>query len=149
MWSPPCLSQHYKLLNAWTRLRETQYTYQGIRAHLNGVLHKYLPSACVSLLSLLSKGSVKCIPPFIPRQRLGKQVPSAKNTRNNGRIVGRVCLWVCLCFPLSLQGKISVKIFPRQRRIVGGVVFYAVRVASGKRIRLVLPRTCLKVGQAG
>jgi hypothetical protein len=32
---------------------------------------------CLSLLSLLGKGSVKCIPPLIARQRLGKHVPAA------------------------------------------------------------------------
>jgi hypothetical protein len=46
----------------------------------------------VYLLSLLSKGSVKCIPPFIARQRLNKHVPASMNTLNNRRIVGRVCL---------------------------------------------------------
>jgi hypothetical protein len=51
-------------------------------------------SVCVSLLSLLGNGLVECIPPFISRQRLGKYVLVANNTRNNRRIVGRVCLWV-------------------------------------------------------
>jgi hypothetical protein len=32
--------------------------------------------------------------------------------------------------PLSLLGNKSVKTFPRQRRIIGSVVFYAVRVVS-------------------
>jgi hypothetical protein len=36
--------------------------------------------------------------------------------------------------------KNSVKTFPRQRRIVGGVVFYAVLDASKESRRLVLPR---------
>jgi hypothetical protein len=61
-------------------------------------------SACVSLLSLLGKGSVNCI-------------------------------------PLSLLGNNSVKTFPRQGRIVGRVVFYAIRVVSKESRRLVLPRT--------
>jgi hypothetical protein len=34
-------------------------------------------SACVTLLSLQAKGSVKCIPHFITRQQLGKKVPAA------------------------------------------------------------------------
>jgi hypothetical protein len=71
-----------------------------------------------------------CIPPIVERQRLGKHVPAAKNIRNNGRNVGRVCLWVCLCIPLSLLGNNSVKTFPRQRRIVRGVVFYTIHVVS-------------------
>jgi hypothetical protein len=82
-----------------------------------------------------------CIPPLIVRQRLGKHVPAATNTRNNRRIVGRVCLWICLCIPMSLLGNNSVKTFPRQPRIDGGVVFCAVRVVSEKRRRLVLPIT--------
>jgi hypothetical protein len=135
----------YYILNAWTNLYRTWYAYQGTWAHLNGVLHKSLPSVCVSvcvsLLSLLRKTWIKCILPFIARQRLGKHVPAATNTHNNRRIYGRVCLWVCLCIPLSLLGNISVKKFPRQRRIVRGVVLYAVRVVSKESRRLVLPRT--------
>jgi hypothetical protein len=50
-------------------------------AHLNGELHKFLPSACMcTLLSLLGTGSVKCIPPFTTRQRLRKHVPAASET---------------------------------------------------------------------
>jgi hypothetical protein len=101
--------------------------------------HQFV-SICVSLLSLLGKVSVKCIPPFIARQRLSKHVPTATNMRNNRRIVGRVCLWVCLCIPLSLLGNNSVKAFPLQRRIVG-VVFYDVRVVSKESRKLVLLRT--------
>jgi hypothetical protein len=40
-----------------------------------------------------------CIPPSIARQRLGKYVPAAMNTRKNRQIVGRTCLWVCPCVP--------------------------------------------------
>jgi hypothetical protein len=51
---------------------------------------------------------------------------------------------VGLCIPLSLLGKNSVKTFPRERKIVGGAVFYAVRVVSKERRRLILTRTsCL------
>jgi hypothetical protein len=125
-------------LNAWTNLYEIWYVYHGTWAHLNGVLHN--PShqcVCVFLLSLLGKGSVKCIPPFVARQRLDKHVPAATNT-DSRRIVGRitfyavrvlskVSLWVCLYIPISLLGNNSVKTFLRQRKIIGGVVFYAVR----------------------
>jgi hypothetical protein len=146
-----------QLLNAWTNLYETWHVYHGNWAHLGGVLHKSLPSVCVSvcvsLLSLLGNGSVKCLPPFGARQRLGKHVPAATNTRYSRSIVGRVMfctvhvvskesLWVCgLCIPLSLVGNNSVKTVPRQRRIVGGIVFYAVHVVSKESRRLVLPRT--------
>jgi hypothetical protein len=70
-----------------------------------------------------------CIPPFIAKQLLGKHVPAATNTRNR-KAVGLVWLWVCVCIPLLLLGKNTAKMFPWQRRIVGGVVFYATRVAS-------------------
>jgi hypothetical protein len=56
------------------------------------------------------------------------------------RVISRKSLWVCLCIPLSLLGKKSVKTFPRQRRINGGVVIYAVRVVPKESRRLVLPR---------
>jgi hypothetical protein len=94
----------------------------------------------ISLLSLLGKGSVKCIPPLVARQRLGEHVPGAKNTRNNRRIVRRVCLWVCASSPSPslLLGNYWVKTFPRQRRTVEGVVLDAVRFEI---TRLVLPRT--------
>jgi hypothetical protein len=48
---------------------------------------------------------------------------------------------VGLCIPLSLLGNNSVKTFPRQRRIGGGVVFYAVGVVWKESRRFVLPKT--------
>jgi hypothetical protein len=39
----------YQLLNGWTNLYETWYVYHGTWVHLNGVLHKSLPSVCVSI----------------------------------------------------------------------------------------------------
>jgi hypothetical protein len=107
--------------------------YHGTWVNLNGVLHKFL--------------SCLCIPTIIARQRLGRHIPVAMNTRNNRIIVGgivfytvrvvskeslRVCLWIILW----LLGNGSVNTSPRQRRIVGGVVFYAVCVVSKKRRRL-------------
>jgi hypothetical protein len=146
----------YRRLNAWTNLHETWY---GTWAHLNGVLHKSFPSVCVSvcvsLLSLQGNGSVKCVPPFGARQRLGRHVPVATNTGNNRRIAGRVIFyvvhflprespWACLCIPLSLLGNNSVETFPRQRRIIGDLVFCADRVVSKESRRLVPLRTsCL------
>jgi hypothetical protein len=47
------------------------------------------------------------------------------------RIVGHKCICVGLCTILSLLGKNSVKTFPQQRRIVGGVVLYAACVIKG------------------
>jgi hypothetical protein len=68
-----CVSPIY-FLNAWTTLYESWYIlYHGTWAHLNGVLHKTLPSVCVPvcvpLLSLLGNSSVKTL----PRQRIHTQ----------------------------------------------------------------------------
>jgi hypothetical protein len=37
------------LLNAWSNIYEPRYVYHGTWAHLNGTLHKSLPSGCVSV----------------------------------------------------------------------------------------------------
>jgi hypothetical protein len=68
------------------------------------VLHRSLPSVCVSVRVSLS----------VTRQRLGKHVPAATNKLINIRIVGRVVfcailvvlksLLVSLCVPLLLLG---------------------------------------------
>jgi hypothetical protein len=119
--------------------------HHGTRAHLKCVLHKSLPSVCMSVcasfLSFLCTGSVKCTSSFVATQRLGKHVPAAMNIRNNRRVAGRVCLWLCLCIPLSLLCNNSVKTFSRRKITVGGAVFYAARVVSKESSRLVLLRT--------
>jgi hypothetical protein len=101
MQSPSCFCVWvcpHKFLNAWANLYETWYVRvcHGNWTHLNGVLHKSLPSVCVSvcvsLLSLQVHCSVKCVPPFGARQQLGKHFLAATNTRNNRRIVGQVIL---------------------------------------------------------
>jgi hypothetical protein len=120
-----------RLLNTWTNLYEAWYVYHAIWASLIGVPPI---SLCVCL----------CIP-IIPRHRLGKHVPTATNTHN--RIVGRVvfCAFRVIWKSLSLLGSGSVNTFPRQGKIVRGVVFYVVRVVSKESRRLVLPRiSCLK-----
>jgi hypothetical protein len=148
-------------LNAWTSLYETWYAYHGNWAHLNGVLHKSLPSVCVSsclsILSLQGNGSVNCIPHFIAKQRLDKHVSTQKNTGNIRRTLGRAIfyavrvfwnesLWVCLCILQSFLENNSIKTVPRQRRMVGGVVFYALRVVSKESRRLLLHRpSCLNL----
>jgi hypothetical protein len=72
-------------------------------AHLDGVLNKLLLSVCVSLLTFQGKGLVKWIPSFGARQRLGKHVPMATNTRYKRRNVGRVILYaVCVSSKKSL-----------------------------------------------
>jgi hypothetical protein len=84
-----------------------------------------------------------CIPHVVATQRPGKDVPAAKNTRNNTRRKIVRSVFLDLCIPLPLLGKNSAKTFPLQRRIVGDV-FYAVRIAPKESRRLVLPRTsCL------
>jgi hypothetical protein len=54
------------------------YLYHGTCAHLNGVFHKSLPLYVCMFIP--------------PRQWLGKHVPAATNTRDNGIIVGLKCL---------------------------------------------------------
>jgi hypothetical protein len=138
LWTPPSTSQW---LNQF--LQNSVF----ISRHLNPSqqhTYKSLPSVCVSvcvsLLTLLAKGSINCIHSFVTRQRLSNHVPVAMNTRNNRRIVGRVCLWVCMYIPLSLLGNNSVKTFSWQWRFVGDVVFCTVRVVSMESRWLVLPR---------
>lgn len=112
--------------------------------HLSGVSHNSsYQSACmrVFVLRLLDKASVKSISSFVPRQRLCKQASAATNTHNSRSIVGRMCLLDCLCITLKLLGDKQAKTFQWQRRIVGHVVFYAVRVVSKERRRLVVPKT--------
>jgi hypothetical protein len=66
------------------------------KAHLIDPSRQSVCLYVLSLLSLLGKGSIKCVPPFISRQRLGKHVPAATNTRSNRITDGRMCLSVYL-----------------------------------------------------
>jgi hypothetical protein len=53
-------------------------------------------------------------------------------------------MWTSLYDSLSLLGKNSVKTFPQQRRIVEGIVFYAIHDVSKESRRLFIPGTsCL------
>jgi hypothetical protein len=90
--------------------------YHGNSAHLNGVPHKPLPSVCVSacesFLSLQGNGSVKGIPSFGARQRLGKHVSTAMNTRNNRKlIVGRVIFYAVRVFIKGVGWSVCVSAF--------------------------------------
>jgi hypothetical protein len=49
-----------------------------------------------------------CIP-IVARQRLSTHVSMVTNTDNSRKVTECVCLWVCLCIPLSLLGNGSVK----------------------------------------
>jgi hypothetical protein len=129
-------------LNAWTNLYETWYVYYGTWAHLNGILHKSLSSVsvsvCVSPLSLLHNGSVNTF----PRQLIHE---TRKNFWTRRFLCGPCCIKGesvdLYMHPLIVQDNGSVNTVPRQQRIVGGVVFYAVRIVSKESTQLVLPRT--------
>jgi hypothetical protein len=57
-------------LSARSSLHETCHVCHVTWAHLNGVVHKSLPSVCVTL----------CISPIVARQRLVKNVNAETNT---------------------------------------------------------------------
>jgi hypothetical protein len=65
-----CEFPFHQLSHFWTNFYETWYVYHSNWAQLNGVLHKPLPSACVSL----------CVSPIVARQRLGEHDTAATNT---------------------------------------------------------------------
>jgi hypothetical protein len=67
-------------------------------------------SIYVTLLSLLGNGSVKCIHPFDIRQRLGKDVPAAKNTRKNRITVRSVRFLDGPCF--IKEKSMSLPVYP-------------------------------------
>jgi hypothetical protein len=141
MLSVSSVHHPYQFLNVWSRLYETWYVYHANWAHLSYVTNPSQQSVFLSLLSLQINGSVKCNPLFSAKQRLSKLVSAATNIRNNisgvcsvvsfgMRVVSKKSLWACLCIPLWFLGNNSVKTFPRQWRVVEGVVFYEVHVIS-------------------
>jgi hypothetical protein len=106
----------HQLLNAWTNLYETWYVY-------HGSVRRCIP--------LLDNGSVDTFP--------WQQIHAT--TKNCWR---RRFLYGPCRIKVESVGLSVYPLFPRQRRIVGGVVFYAVRVVSKEIRRLVLHRTsCL------
>jgi hypothetical protein len=138
-----CVSVYppYQLFNAWRNPCETWFVHHSTWAHLNYFLRKSLPSicvfVCVSVLSLLGNGSVKCIHPFGARQWLGKHFHTANEyTQQWKNYSMRHFLWgPCLIkggyvglsmYLLSLLNNNSVKTFPRQRRIVEDALVYEV-----------------------
>jgi hypothetical protein len=68
------------------------FVYHGTWAHLNGVLHTSLSPVCVYVYTAI-----------IAKQRLGRHVPVAANTRNNRRIVGVVVF--CTVRVVSKKGR--------------------------------------------
>jgi hypothetical protein len=143
-----------QFLNIWTNIYETCYAHHGNWAHLSGVPHQSLPSpcvsVCVSLLSLKGNGWVKCVPPFIDKQRLGKHVSAAimelldapfsmKHLSYQRRFRGSVYPAIVSRYHLGKDGL-------NQRSMIKGVVFYALRVVSKESRRLVLHRiSCLNL----
>jgi hypothetical protein len=95
-------------------------------------------SLCASLLSMVGKGMIKHIPPFIAKATAQKTVPTATNTCNNKKIVGHMCC-VSVYYPIVVNN--SVKTFLQQQKIVGGIIFYMVHVLSEERRPSALPRT--------
>jgi hypothetical protein len=133
-----------QLLNASTNLYETWVCIavplppgkNQFAVKINKISWKLSPSQRrTSYIPSISLCVYMCILPIVARQRLGKHVPSATSTCNNTRIIERIIfcavrflskesLLVSLCIPVLLLGNNSVNKFPRQRTIVGGVVFY-------------------------
>jgi hypothetical protein len=98
--------------------------------------HQSVGLCVYSPLSLLGSGSVNTF----PRQRMHSKVGEllgASFSVHPESIKGES---VSLCMPLLLLGNGSVDM-SRQRRIGGGVVFYAVHLVSKENRRLVLTRT--------
>jgi hypothetical protein len=84
-------------------------------------------SAYVSFLSLLGNDSVN----MFLRQRIQATIEKLLDVPFSMRFMSYQGDSVGVSiYPLSFLGNNSLKTFPRQRRIVGGVVFYAVRVLS-------------------
>jgi hypothetical protein len=119
MLSPGCLDvcvSPSQLLIAWASLYETWYVHHDTWAHLNGVLHKSLPSVCVSLcvslLSLLGNCSVRssC------RNEELLEAPFSIRSVLYERKVG----FSCSFFPSDYPTKSFYSVFPR--------VFHALRV---------------------
>jgi hypothetical protein len=86
-----------------------------------------------------------CIPLSLLVKTLPRQLIRTQSKTNIVRVVfcalrnvSEESLWVFLLIPLSLLGNGSVNTFPRQRRIVGGVVSCAAHIVSKESRRLVL-----------
>jgi hypothetical protein len=101
---------------------------------------------CVSFLSFLGKGYENCTPVLIAKQRLRKRIPAAIIHATVEELLDAWVCGRCLCIRLSLLGNSSVKLYPCQRRNVGGFVSCMVRVGSKEIRRLILPRTsCISI----
>jgi hypothetical protein len=121
LWNLVCISQHW--------------------AYLNGALHKSFSSlhvfVCVCLLSVLGTGSLNT---FLWQWMLATEELLDPSFSMLSLSYQRSVCGVSCVHP-SLLGTNSVMKFPRQRRIVGGIISYAARSFSKEIRRLVLPRT--------
>jgi Zn-finger protein len=109
------------------------FPWQWIHATIEELL-----DASFSIWSMSCQRSVcgSVYPSIVAWQWLSKHVPTGtKNCWRRRFLYGPCCVKevsVGLCIPLSLLGNGSVNTFPREQRIVGGVVFYMVHVVSKK-----------------
>jgi hypothetical protein len=144
MRSPCCLCvfmciAHCQLLNAWTNLYETCCVYHYTWAHLNGIFHENLSSVSVSVS-----------PCIVARQRFGKHVATATNTRYVKRTVGSVIFYAVrvhtkgesvghFMYPPADARQRLGKHVPAAKGVVGGVISYAVSIVW-KEVRQVIAR---------
>jgi hypothetical protein len=120
---PVCVSvyPHYQLLNAWTNLYETWYVYHANWAHLTVYFRN--PSR---------QSVCTCIPATVARQRSVKCIPPFGARQRLGKHVQ------------------AAKNTRNIRRIIGRVIFYAIRVLSkeGLWVCLHIPLSLLGNGSA-
>jgi hypothetical protein len=152
--SPPS----HQLLNTWTIFMKLgmcimttepiSTTYLINPSHQSVCLSMYPSYGCkatarldtsTSLLSVVGNSSVN----MFPRKRIQTIEELLDASFSMRSVISKESLWVHVS-SYPLLGTNSVKVFPRKRRISGGVVFYAFRVVSKESTRLFRPRTsCL------
>jgi hypothetical protein len=117
MRSPCCLClPPWQLFNARANLHETWYVYHGTWAQLDGV--KSLPSACVTFLSLPSKGSTKTLSrQWIHRQKLKNcwtrrfyKVSVVSKERRRLVLQRTSCNIILLSIPTSTKTSLSFRV---------------------------------------
>jgi hypothetical protein len=122
----------FLLSNAWTNLYETRYVYHGTWAHPNGVLHKSLPSVCVSVYPPINFWMPEPICMKLGMYNMAPELIQTAYIINPSH--QSVCLCVCAS-PIVARQRLSKMclsfrdyIMAKQRRSHGNeyVVFYAV-----------------------
>jgi hypothetical protein len=79
---------------------------------------------------------------IFPHQRLQKKKELLNAPFSLRYVSCEKFLRICLFFPISLIGKGSMNTFPRQRRMSGDVILYAIPVVSKKNRRVILSIAC-------